>query len=517
MNHIRQRAVWAFLLFGILSLFTAQAQTLPKDVRAKILVAVVQVIPLKDNGDPVGVSGSGTIISPKGYILTNFHVIGDTETRKFYKTHAILFTNFPDQPPEYRNIAEVVATDATHDLAILRITKDNKGKAIASNAQFPAMPVGDSTDLIPGDPIYIVGYPGISGSTITFTAGLMSGWVGEDFESGGKQWIKTDGKIAHGNSGGAAFNADGELIGVPTAGRTQEYDPLDREQQAYVRPIGLAWAIIGPNVPDVLRRGSNPTPTPNPQPSPNPQPAPKPNPSNNWPPVITKGASWQVVVKGGTWTGTWAMSFNDQDSDGDFVGVGTQLNRKEEVVAYQRENVWRVNIGSNYPYARCRFDPQDNTGTIQGTLFQFKDKDADAEEIGTCTAVIRAAANTAAWPPKLVVGQTWKISIKTSDIDDQGTFKLNQLEKNGDYSGVTVFSSDFRMDAFFFIGKQTGALILDLTDPKGKDAYTFWYRCRLEKQAVSKTLKGTFQSLNLDKDGNESNIKNLGTCEMTMP
>src|SRR5690606_36005740 len=68
-----------------------------------------------------------------------------------------------------------------------------------------------------------------------------------------KQWIKTDAKISHGNSGGGAFDPSGHLIGVPTAGRTVQYDELDIEDQAYVRPISLAWALIGPNVLDVAR------------------------------------------------------------------------------------------------------------------------------------------------------------------------------------------------------------------------------------------------------------------------
>src|SRR5690606_19638186 len=124
---------------------------------------------------------------------------------------------------------------------------------VGADVVFPYVQVGDSNTLIPGDMITIVGYPGISGSTITFTAGLMSGWVGEDFEPGGKQWIKTDGKISHGNSGGGAFDPNGYLIGVPTAGRTVQYDELDVEEQAYVRPISLAWALLGPHVPDVAR------------------------------------------------------------------------------------------------------------------------------------------------------------------------------------------------------------------------------------------------------------------------
>lgn len=232
------------------------AQALPRDVRIGILQAVVQIIPLdSETGDLVNWSGSGSIISPSGYILTNYHVAGDLTLRRHHEWHAIFMTDaeFTDQPPEFYFWAQYVAGDPTHDLALLRIVEWADEEPVAADFVFPHVTVGDSNGLLPGDPITIVGYPGISGSTITLTSGIMSGWLGEDFEQGGKQWIKTDGKIAHGNSGGGAFDSDGHLIGVPTAGRTIKYEELDIEEQAYVRPIGLAWALLGPNVADVTR------------------------------------------------------------------------------------------------------------------------------------------------------------------------------------------------------------------------------------------------------------------------
>jgi len=238
---------------------TVSAQAMPREVRLGILQAVVQIIPYDGaTGELVGWSGSGTIISPSGYILTNFHVAGDLDTRSHYEWHSIWVTDpeFTDQAPQFTFWAQYVAGDPTHDLALLKIMEWSDETPVAADFVFPHAQVGDSNQLIPGDAITIVGYPGISGSTITFTAGLMSGWLGENFESGGKQWIKTDGKIAHGNSGGGAFDENGYLIGVPTAGRTVKYEELDVEEQAYVRPISLGWAVIGPNVPDVARATS---------------------------------------------------------------------------------------------------------------------------------------------------------------------------------------------------------------------------------------------------------------------
>lgn len=236
----------------------ALAQSLPREARLNILDAIVQVVPWDDQNETlVNWSGSGSIISPSGYILTNYHVVGDLDRRTTYDWHLISLTgaDFTDMPPEPMFWAQFVAGDAVHDLAILKILEWADETPVEPNTRFPHVQVGDSNRLLPGDYITIVGYPGVSGSTITFTAGLMSGWLGEDMETGGRQWIKTDGKIAHGNSGGGAFDEDGYLIGVPTAGRTVQWAELDVEEQAYVRPISLAWALIGPHVPDVARAG----------------------------------------------------------------------------------------------------------------------------------------------------------------------------------------------------------------------------------------------------------------------
>ncbi len=230
-------------IFFLLNCFSAQTQ-ISQDIRKNIIEAVVQIFPYNnDYGLPELQSGSGTIISPDGYILTNFHVIGDQQTGKYYHHHKV-YTVSADKthlPPQFSYWAKFIAGNPENDLALIKIYENTDGDLPESD--FPAVEVGDADKLLPGDELTIVGYPSVSGTTITFTAGLMSGWLGEDLTSGGKQWIKTDGKITYGNSGGAVLNNQGELIGIPTLHKTD-----DDQEQAYLRPVNLAWPIIGANV-----------------------------------------------------------------------------------------------------------------------------------------------------------------------------------------------------------------------------------------------------------------------------
>jgi serine protease Do len=462
---ITARAILVILtLFAWLIPVQVNAQALPREIRQKILKAVVQVIPLKDNGEPVGWTGSGTIISESGYILTNFHVIGDTETRQIYKNHAILFTDFPDQPPVFKNIAQIVATDPTYDLAVIKINLDSKGNKVPSSTRFAAMPVGNSNDLIPGDAITMVGYPGISGSTITFTQGLMSGWLGEDFESGGKNWIKTDGKISHGNSGGAAFNERGELIGVPTAGRTR-VNGQEREEQAYVRPIGLAWSTLGPNVPDIVRApnaggggsdtggntggntggggnnggnsggntggnsGGNQT-------------------SNlTWPPKVTPGQIWTVQIDG---LPAWKATFEKLDQDGDPTGSATQGSKQFVIFSLSlNSGGYRFQMADNTGSYFCDFPSSSSVNgqrLVQGKAFRSAKGSNELQDLNkSCTATLAAdgsnvnggtssgtsggtAASTLAWPPKVVPGQVWTVKI---DGLAPWTLTFDEVNKDG--------------------------------------------------------------------------------------
>ncbi|MBI5348427.1 MAG: FHA domain-containing protein [Chloroflexi bacterium] len=191
----------------------------------KALRALVQVIvPV---GDPKTTkqssTGSGSIISNKGHVITNFHVIGDKKTGKSYNNEgwaaiAINWNN-PSDAPDTLYICDVIKTSATLDLALLKprsLLKNGQAQALPADLVFPFLPVGNSDAMKIGDPIAVLGFPGLGGDTPTFTRGTISGFLVDDDNGIDKGWFKTDAEINPGNSGGMAINSNGELIGVPT-------------------------------------------------------------------------------------------------------------------------------------------------------------------------------------------------------------------------------------------------------------------------------------------------------------
>jgi S1-C subfamily serine protease len=110
----------------------------------------------------------------------------------------------------------------------------------------PALPL-DTSPLEFGDDLFILGFPGSGGTTITVTSGIYSG-MALDW---GVEFYKTDAIINHGNSGGAAFDANWNFIGVPTAGTFAE-TTCDDEGDCYtddlpyglIRPVEFALSLI---------------------------------------------------------------------------------------------------------------------------------------------------------------------------------------------------------------------------------------------------------------------------------
>ena len=141
-------------------------------------------------------TGSGVIISPEGYIITNHHVIENS-------SEVIVTTN---DNKEYEAI--IVGSDEVTDVAVLKID---------SNEKFEYILFGDSENSQIGEWVLAVGNPYNLNSTVT--AGIISSKSRDlnEYDQINQSFIQTDAAVNVGNSGGALVNINGELIGINTA------------------------------------------------------------------------------------------------------------------------------------------------------------------------------------------------------------------------------------------------------------------------------------------------------------
>lgn len=140
------------------------------------------------------VQGSGFIIDPAGIIVTNRHTIADA-------TDIIVTLN-----DTTRLRATVLAAAIHSDIALLKV---HAGKAL------PALHLGNSAELLPGDPILVAGNPLGFGST--FTSGIISALNRVRSESETGSYFQVDAPLNPGNSGGPVFNMAGDVVGISTA------------------------------------------------------------------------------------------------------------------------------------------------------------------------------------------------------------------------------------------------------------------------------------------------------------
>ncbi len=137
--------------------------------------------------------GSGILVSPNGYILTNNHVVEKANTLKVELSDGRDFTG------------KVVGTDPQTDVAVVKINAND----------LPTLPFANSDAARVGDLCFAIGNP--FGQDHTVTMGIVSA-KNRHLESGTyiQNFIQTDASINPGNSGGALINARGELIGMNT-------------------------------------------------------------------------------------------------------------------------------------------------------------------------------------------------------------------------------------------------------------------------------------------------------------
>jgi serine protease Do len=144
-------------------------------------------------------AGAGILWSADGLVVTNRHVLSQ-QTAKGKQTARVLLAD------ERQFDAEVIATDEEVDLALLRIPATD----------LPAAQIGDSRQLRVGELVFTLGHPW--GQRNSASAGIVS-QLGNAQTRGTRQLIpiiRTDARLAPGNSGGPLLNATGEVVGINT-------------------------------------------------------------------------------------------------------------------------------------------------------------------------------------------------------------------------------------------------------------------------------------------------------------
>jgi len=153
--------------------------------------------------------GSGSVITRDGHVLTNYHVVFDTDEQVPYEAFEVALTLDLHRQPVRRCTARLAAYDRSLDLALLRINPtDAMGRAV------PALNHVDwNARVAPrqGQDIQVLGYPASGGETLTISRGQISG-----FERLNEHpCFKTDTDIDHGSSGGTVLDSRGRFIGIP--------------------------------------------------------------------------------------------------------------------------------------------------------------------------------------------------------------------------------------------------------------------------------------------------------------
>ncbi|RCW90923.1 trypsin-like peptidase domain-containing protein [Winogradskyella arenosi] len=171
-------------------------------------------------------TGSGVVISPTGYIVTNNHVIKNANEISITLNNNKVYN------------AELIGTDETTDIALLKIETDE---------DLPFMAFGDSDNAKVGEWVLAVGNPFNLNSTVT--AGIISAKSRDLSGQHMQSFIQTDAAVNPGNSGGALVNTNGDLIGINTAISSQTGSYIG---YSFAVPSNIARKIVN----DIMEYGN---------------------------------------------------------------------------------------------------------------------------------------------------------------------------------------------------------------------------------------------------------------------
>jgi S1-C subfamily serine protease len=268
--------------------WATQAQV-PADAIEHVIARTVYIVVAirQDEGRLRQVGGcSGSFITPNGYILTASHCVRATEDVANVGLRKGELHN-PDglvpvglNLPGYVNpvpmmVAKFVADSVPLDLALIKVDRllgSGGTRPIPPDFTVPYLKLADSDTVRHGEPIAVVGFPGVGGESVSVNQGNVSGFLADD--SNRKRWLKIDATGAGpGSSGGPVVNSAGEQIGVISHGNVDARQASRSVRAALTNSIPVAWRqsarIVGLGPPTGATAGPGTQPgTPTPAPTP---------------------------------------------------------------------------------------------------------------------------------------------------------------------------------------------------------------------------------------------------------
>lgn len=200
--------------------------------RIRQAISAVGLILVRSNADSPNQQprprGSGVVVRGDGIIATNYHVIVDGKGDRLFDE--MFFTLSPQtgdssaEPTQHKITPVLLSKD--YDLALLQVMPRMQPGARSAPVSFPSIEIGNSRSIQLLEDLTIIGFPEKGGLSVTVNQGVVEG---KDLL---KQWIKTDARVIHGNSGGAAVDRDGKLIGIPTK-VIADSQPIDKDGDGF--------------------------------------------------------------------------------------------------------------------------------------------------------------------------------------------------------------------------------------------------------------------------------------------